>query len=190
MFNNSSKNADAEKRLNPFSDVDPHYVDALLSNELHQMDFRTRNEIQEEIHGVRTLAKKETPEMIESSLLALEQEVRDIVDKEAYDESQEYPDTYVNTHAFRLKFLRAEVFNAKAAATRMVTFLEMMKDYYGPKGLVHPPRMNDLGKAEMELLKSGGHQLLPSCDRSGRRIAIWIGSHGKGFSVYSRVCSF
>lgn len=52
-------------------DVNPDYVDSLLSEELRQLDFKTRDEIQEEVHGVRSLARQETPELIERSLKKL-----------------------------------------------------------------------------------------------------------------------
>ena len=188
MLESRAEESVEEKRRDLLSDIDPTYVDTLLANELSQMDFKTRDEVQEELHGVRNLAKEETPEMIEKSMRRLDDELRNIPRKEAYDESQQHPNTYVNTHEFRLKFLRAEVFDEKATAKRIVLFLDMMKEYYGPEALVRPPRMSDLGKAEMELLRSGGEQILPSCDRSGRRVLIFIGAHGKGYSVYSRVC--
>ena len=182
-----SSDSTEEKHRDLLSDIDPKYVDTLLANELRQMDFKTRDEVQEELHGVRMLAKEEFPEMIELSMRRLEEELNRTPTKEAYDESQQHPNTYVNTYAFRLKFLRAEVFAIKATAKRMVLFLDMMKEYYGPEALVRPPRLSDFGNDEMELLKSGGEQILPSCDRSGRRILVFIGAHGKGYSVYSRV---
>lgn len=181
----------AVHRTHLLKDVNPDDVDTLLANELRQMDFKTRDEVQEELHGVRNLAKDESPEMIARAMHQLELEVQAIPQKDAFNESQTHPNTYVNTYGFRLKFLRVDVFNEKLAAIRMVKFLDMVRDYFGPEALIRPPRMSDLGKAEMELLRSGGEQLLPSCDRSGRRILIFIGSHGKGYSVYSRVrCLF
>ncbi|KAG7348413.1 hypothetical protein IV203_017118 [Nitzschia inconspicua] len=168
-------------------DVNPSFVDNLLSNELRQLDFKTRDEIQEEVHGVRKLARQETPELIETSLAQLQEEIDQIPQKDEYDEAQQYPQTYVNTEAFRLKMLRSELFNPKAAAIRLVKFLEFMKEYYGPELLTRPPRFSDLGTEELDLLKAGGQQILPCRDRSGRRIAIFIGGHGLGYRVYTRL---
>jgi hypothetical protein len=168
-------------------DVDPAYVDTLLSDELRQLDFKTRDEIQEELHGVRTLAREETSEMIETALIQLQKELDNIPLKKAYDESQMHTYTYVNSRAFRIKMLRGDLFDEKAAAIRIVKFLEFMKDYYGPEILIRPPRLSDLGEEEMELLKAGGMQMLPCRDRSGRKMFIIIGGHGLGYSVYSRV---
>ena len=125
--------------------------------------------------------------MIKTSLIRLQVALNEISDKKAYDESQTYPNTYVNTKAFRIKFLRSELYNEQAAAVRIVNFLEVMRDYFGLEVLFRPPRLSDLGKEELDLLKGGGAQLLPCRDRSGRRIITVIGGHGLGYEVYSRV---
>lgn len=107
--------------------------------------------------------------------------------KKAYNESQQHLDTYVNSKAFRMKILRADLFDEAAAAMRLVKRLEFMKEYYGSEVLRRPPRSSDLGKEELELLKSGGMQVLPCRDRSGRRMVICMGGHGHEYKVFTRV---
>ena len=189
MFASSSSNDDQNSNKPPhiIKDINPDYVDTLLSNELKSLTFQDRNAIQEELHGVGSLARQESKEMIELSLQRLNDAINDIPNKPAYDISQTYPDTYVNTTNFRLIFLRAELFNEISAAKRMVKFLEMIREYYGDFALRRPIRMDDLGKEELDLCKKGGFQILPCRDRSGRKVYMFIDNHGMGFSVYSRV---
>jgi hypothetical protein len=168
-------------------DVNPDYVETLLSNELKSLTFQDRNAIQEELHGVGSLARPETKEMIELSIQRLNDAINDTPNKSAYDKSQTYPDTYVNTTSFRLIFLRAELFDEIAAAKRMINFLDMIHEYYGDAVLRRPICMNDLGKQELDLCKKGGFQVLPCRDRSGRKVWMFIDNHGLGYSVYSRV---
>jgi hypothetical protein len=54
---------------------DQRFVDELLSKEMLQLSVKDRNDIQEEIHGVKCLAVEETPELISNSLRELSDEI-------------------------------------------------------------------------------------------------------------------
>mmetsp|Transcript_13515 Transcript_13515/g.31774 ORF Transcript_13515/g.31774 Transcript_13515/m.31774 type:complete len:712 (-) Transcript_13515:1015-3150(-) len=54
---------------------DPNVVDELLTKEMFNLSVRDRNDIQEEIHGVRCLAVKETPDLVKRSLEELTKEI-------------------------------------------------------------------------------------------------------------------
>lgn len=54
---------------------DPDAVEDLLTKEMNRLSVRDRNDIQEEIHGVKCLAIKETPELIKESLELLQIEI-------------------------------------------------------------------------------------------------------------------
>jgi len=172
--------------------IDPCEVDQILSRELQNLDVQDRESINEEVHGVRCLAPTETIEMLNASLMKLSQELDLISDKPAYERSQQLGlantrnnnnnagagaalhgggGTYVNTVNFRLKFLRCELFDAKKAAARLVTFLDLIWYLFGKEELLlRPLRITDLDKKEMAILKTGNFQLLPYRDRSGRRV--------------------
>ena len=49
----------------------PQEVDELLSKELLELNVQDRNDIQEEIHGVKCLGVEETPQMIATALRLL-----------------------------------------------------------------------------------------------------------------------
>ena len=123
-------------------------VDELLSRDLQNMKFEDRNKVYEEIHGVTTLCPDETPDLVQRSLYELQLAIDAIPleNKMAYEEAKQYPTTYVNELDFRLRFLRAELFDVQNAAQRMAKWLDLVKIYYGTVALQRPPKLSDLGK--------------------------------------------
>lgn len=159
-------------------DVDnPDVVDELLSKELMQLSVNDRNEILEEIHGVRCLAPAETPEMIENALSELERELENGVPedrKRAYEMSQELSKTYVNETDFRLRFLRCELFDTHKAALRICEFLDLVMQLFGDFALRRPIVLDDFSKEELRDFRKGLYQFLPFRDRVGRKIVTII----------------
>eukprot|EP00532_Pseudo-nitzschia_australis_P012990 CAMPEP_0168209418 /NCGR_PEP_ID=MMETSP0140_2-20121125/2607_1 /TAXON_ID=44445 /ORGANISM="Pseudo-nitzschia australis, Strain 10249 10 AB" /LENGTH=458 /DNA_ID=CAMNT_0008135913 /DNA_START=105 /DNA_END=1482 /DNA_ORIENTATION=+ len=178
-----------EKMMNS---LNPNDVDQILIKDLSKLSIEDRELINEELHGVRCLAPTETPDMLDASLLELSEELDSVCVKRAFDRSQELAllqanskayggaGTYINTADFRLKFLRCELFDAKKAAFRLVSFLDLLMDaFHGNEELLlRPLRISDIGKTGMAMLKSGRYQLLPYRDRSGRRIFTVVQNFG------------
>jgi len=174
----------------------PTEVDNLLSKEFLQLSLRDRNAISEEIHGVLTLAPKESPQLLDAALVQLSEEIDLIPDnspiKAAYLKSQqqvclqeelEFPNnknknTYVNDRNFRLRFVRCELFDAKKAAIRMLKFLDIASDIFGEIVLKRPIHLADFTKEELKIMRFGVIQILPYRDRSGRPIFAWVGDFG------------
>ncbi len=154
-------------------------VDSLLSRALFQLSMNERSAMEEEIHGVRCLAPEETPQLLQSSLQKLSMvlasdEIIPVDQKLAYLQSQQLPSTYINGDEFRLRFLRLTLFDVVKAAQRMVRFIDVAVIFFGDAVLERPVRLQDLSKKEVQLLRSGKHQLMPFRDRSGRRIICSI----------------
>jgi len=161
----------------PERSIDMH---ALVSKEVLQYNLEERNAVYEEIHGVRSLCPDESaPGMLDNALEQLAEELFKLPQKQkrAYAQSQQYNDTYVNEPDFRLRFLRAELFDAKKAALRMARFLEVCVEFFGVDKLRSPIRLTDFSRKEMKVFNMGRIQLLPYRDRSGRRIVVGIPSH-------------
>mmetsp|Transcript_5846 Transcript_5846/g.12036 ORF Transcript_5846/g.12036 Transcript_5846/m.12036 type:complete len:468 (-) Transcript_5846:199-1602(-) len=165
----------------------PDAADSLLASELNSMTVADRTHVFEEIHGVAPFPKEEnSSEALERSLHLLSEALDRIEEKPAFDEAQrmvreEGATTFVNDDYFRLRFLRAEEFRPQQAAERMVQNLELLHRYVGQEGLRRPIRMSDLDETSIAVMKTGSFQLLPSRDRSGRRIAVRIGPLGLDF---------
>ena len=179
-------------------------LDDIIAKDFMELSFQDRNAISEEMHGVSTLSPIETPEMVTNAVHRLSMEIAAIRHKPSYDRSQQWNSisptmgidcpqsiysynsetlsagthsTYVNTLDFRLRFLRADLFDAKKAANRLVNFLDMVMELYDGNDelLRRPIGLNDLNsKEEKDYLKLGNHQLLPFRDRSGRRVVAMV----------------
>eukprot|EP00536_Pseudo-nitzschia_multiseries_P009257 jgi/Psemu1/241958/estExt_Genewise1.C_2540014 len=158
-----------------------------MSKELLKLSLNDRNAILEETHGVRCLAPCETPDMIRSALDELQTEIdkTPMHKKCAYlrsQHSQEYilPDgtkatpTFVNSDDFRLRFLRASLFDTQQAAELMLKYLEVALEFFGTCALFRPVELRDFTKEELTKYKRGNGQNLPFRDRFGRRVMIII----------------
>jgi len=95
--------------------------------------------------------------------------------------------SFVNGVDFRLRFLRADLFDAKRAATRLVNFLDFARELFGDFVLRRPVKITDLSKEEMDLLRCGNAQLCPFPDRTGRRVIAYTGDFGiTNYSLHLR----
>jgi hypothetical protein len=104
--------------------------------------------------------------------------------------NNKYP--YIRSFWFCIKLLRSELFDIKKAVDRYMLCIDFLVDYFGLFALERPLFLNDLNKEEHKLLKEGQLQLLPSRDRSGRRVAVFLGSFGYGYSHMNRfrICMY
>ena len=186
------------------SATDKEYLSAttkLISKEQHKLSYKERNFIHEEIHGVACNAKIETPEMLQYYLTKLSSELDQLVlsdhrnNANASSLSAGYllsrrgfgTETYVNKVSFRLRFLRAENFDARKAAIRLMTFMNLLLEIFGAFALSRPIKLTDFKRSEIKVLQSGWLQVLPFRDRSGRRLFIWIGHLGVNVEAILRV---
>lgn len=110
-----------------------------------------------------------------------------ILAKPAYDRAMAMDGRLVHDRGFRLKFLRANQFDATKAAWNFTRYLELLCKYFGPEALTRPLLFSDLTGAEIDLLRLGHMQLLPTRDRSGRRLINVFGLYRKEHSVASKV---
>jgi len=147
--------------------------DALVAYELNQLSFEERVRLANDIHGIQPVSIQEEPQLLSTSLEQLSIELDSIPkkNKTAYEISQTFPKTYVNTKEFRLIFLRCECFDARKAAQRIVCYLDVIRWAFGEEVLERDLRLSDLDGRTLQYLKAGLIQVLPGRDRSGRRIA-------------------
>jgi len=150
------------------------------------------------MHGVSCCSPKENPVLIAESLEKLEQELESLpdTDNEMYLMSQALYDrkdstqadgSYVNDKAFRLRFLRTELFDPSRAAMKMASFLNVVGHLFGEYALQRPIRLSDFTEEEMQAFRTGNLQLLPFRDRSGRRIIVGVEGLAIQFASKTRV---
>jgi len=178
--------------------LDPSSIDAILTKEILQLNSSDRNNIYEEIHGVRCMAPEESPQLLQTALEELDAELAKIPESEkrAFSyasgissnscSTDRSTPNYVDTDEFRLRFLRCELFNAQKAARRLVSYLDLITNTLpfekaGLEVLKRPIMLSDFSEPEQIIIRKGHLQLLPFRDRSGRRVLAGVASLGISF---------
>ena len=158
--------------------ADQKQVDATLAQDLNQLSLQERETAYEELHGVAPEIE-ETPELVSEHLAMLQTELMKIQDKPAYDLAYQMDSSYIDSRKFRLMFLRAERFDAKLAAQRLVTFLEKKRHFFGDDSLVRSlNQRQDLTPDDLATMKAGANQILTVRDNSGRMVIVDLGACG------------
>jgi hypothetical protein len=164
-------------------------IDKIMAMELNQLSLKDREDICNEIHGVHSLAVPETPDFVAQKLEEMDRlltthhssatALMTLLHHQsptgccnAYEDALRLGSPYIQDPNFRIMFLRADLFDASKAASRMMNFLELLRDYFGTDALMRLPyaSLNDLTANEIQLLKKGVIQVLPGRDSAGRRI--------------------
>ncbi len=182
-------------------------VEKIWAKELYEMNSGEREDINNEIHGVRSSRTvDETPKLVSDSIVALRHYIERRIDaisegggdhffladatREAYqrirallprEEGTILP--YIHTQKFLIKFLRASFFDIKKAGKRYFRCLYLMYEMFGDIALQRPLMLIDLTAREQQYLRKGQIQLLPCRDRIGRRIFAYSGREDKSFTV-------
>ena len=77
---------------------------------------------------------------------------------------------------FRLRFLRAELYDIGKAALRYFKNLNYLLRYFGNYALMRPLELSDLTSFQRQILESGKLQILLHRDRMGRRMLLVFGN--------------
>jgi hypothetical protein len=182
-----------------------------------QMSLQQREDINEEIHGVRSLAVPETAELSSQSLVSMDQAINTQIQQLQLQRQPQHPASssssyssiestlstqlpaYLESHRmriiqfnqpeFRLKFLRAALFDPSVAAAKFLGFLQLVRDVLGLEALLKFPTfsLNQFAFDEHALLREGRFQLLPGRDRAGRRIVGIFDDLGSSRSLEAKV---
>ena len=168
-------------------------VDNILNREIMQLSLQARNDIQEEIHGVKCLAPLETPEFLKRSISELDAQLNKMIILSSASTS--IPSissannnnknnalflvknlgsrSYANSAEFKLRFLRCKLFDIPQAASSLCGYLDRIHSLFGEIALERELNLyQDFTKEELREFRKGYYQLLPFRDRSGRRILI------------------
>lgn len=145
-------------------------IDDLLSEALNGLSFEERQEQQEILHGVAARIAEEA-NFIEDLLHELDAHLEDIKKNSVYGIAEHMDPSYVRARKFRVMFLRATRYDARASANRMLAFFEMKHQLFGSKKLVKDITLDDLDDDDIVCLKSGWIQLAGK-DMAGRQIIL------------------
>lgn len=173
----------------------------LISEEQSKLSYNDRNILNEEVHGVACNAQEETPEMLRYYLSKLSLELEDLVLSDYNNNANASSlstgfllsrrgygsNNYVNKADFRLRFLRAENFDVRKAAIRLMKFMNLVLEVFGAFALCRPIKLTDFKRSEMKVIQAGWVQVFPFRDRSGRRLFIWAGQMGLQYEAILRI---
>lgn len=154
----------------PGTDEEAAKVEKLLAEEMNTLSMAEHDAVSFGVHGI-AVEVQETPELLARSLIELERELQNIKKKTTYEKALAMNPTYVTDRSFRLKFLRCEDFNCKKAAIRLVLHFRQKEELFGSgEVLGRDVRLSDLDPKDLEGLKRGVFQVLPTTDISGRAV--------------------
>ena len=171
----------------PQEDPSEHAADALIAQQLTDLSKKEREKVLYDVHGI-PYPIDESPEMITESLKELEEELEKLPDKEAYNIAKSMNPDYVSNRDFRIRFLRADLFNTKDAALRIARHFECKVELFGREKLCKDIVQDDLNEDDIEALYSGFFQILPFRDPKGRLISLtYPHAKNRAFSCISKV---
>ena len=168
--------------------------DDRTARELRQMEQTEREEVWADIVAQSACTtyeiNPEEPDFIQQCLYTLDNEISKFKasSKLAYEQSLAVNPDYASNKSFKLMFLRADRFNAKHSAKRMVEYFALKKELFCQSGfgshsndsdcneddkldiLGRDITIDDLTAEEQDIVASGRVRFLPEPDHAGRRI--------------------
>ena len=143
-------------------------TEALLVSGLNQMSIQEQSEALEDVHCVRQ-DLQETPDMIQQSLAEFDQLVR-ATENVIYEKAVHKNRSYVEDSAFRLIFLRANLYDTGRSVRQMLNFLHQKAKHFGLDNITRDITIHDMNQADMVLVQSCMYHIQDSTDRNDRVI--------------------
>lgn len=164
-----------------YNPVAPADMDALVAKQMAELSMKDREKVYFDIHGVADEIP-ETPEFIDNKLQEFDYEFKQLISPssssnpdwvKAYELAYSLSPDYVSNRAFRLSFLRADLFDPAQAAQRFARHWQAKLELFGPEALVQSITQDEhLTPDSIEALYSGLSQYLPLRDRAGRLVVV------------------
>lgn len=137
-------------------------LDALYAKDMFELMGEEQNDALHDIHGVSD-AVAETPDFVQKHRQLLKQELLLLVSRPrqktfAYQQARQENPTYIGSAGFQLMFLRADRWEARDAAARLVNFLESKLQMFGPALLTRRVTILEISKDNQKSLDSGFFQ--------------------------------
>lgn len=169
--------------------------DAYIAEALHNMSTEQRDHLYQELHGVVDMIE-ETPDFLSASFAELRQELEVQTSKtsasgslncRAFLLAEKQNSGYVHSEFWYKAFLRAERFDVKAAAIRMIRFYDYKESAFGEDNLCTEVTQELLSPDDMKVYRKGFSQILPCRDAAGRSIQILFPNLTKDFGTPDRM---
>jgi hypothetical protein len=152
-------------------------ADALVAKDMNELSMAERERVLHDIHGVSDIPEEDVSK-VTAKFAALDRAIQKNITKgSAYEQALSTSEGYVKDYSSRLKFLRADCFDAEKAAKRMLAFFEQKLRIFGRDKLTKDITLQDLNEEDLKVLNNGHLQLLPQRDRAGRLICCNVRSY-------------
>lgn len=144
----------------------------LIAKELNQLSMQERAIVYEQLHGVADeTPDNESPESLCALSEKMLEEAKRIRDRSAFDKAMFLGPSYVTDVDFLSMFLRAENYDAKLAARRVVRHFQFKLELFGEERLARPILYADLDEDDRHAFHLGRVQILAERrDRAGRLV--------------------
>lgn len=153
-------------------ETDPEDVAALIASEMNSLTLEQRKAIYDDVHGVTNHREQETPDVTANLLRDFHDAVRKIRYKPEYEKAAFLNPDYVLDRNIVLMFLRAEDYNTKRAARRIVNHYKHKMELFGIDKLARPITFDDLSQDDKDAALTGAYQRLYLPDQSGRSVIM------------------
>jgi hypothetical protein len=138
-------------------------VDAIFAAAAAQLSIEQTLSAQEDLYGVvRKVPEKEQHGRIPALIQILRARLGAVKQKRgtAYELAEQIDRTYVDSHDFQLKFLRANKYEPQQAAEQIIKFFDMKLMLFGRDKLAKDITLDDLDDDDQSCLKNGHSQVL------------------------------
>ena len=145
--------------------------------------------LRDELLGSHIRMASESPDFIADQIQKMDIALDNMntSEKSAYVEACRRSPQIATDTEFRLKFLRAELFDPGLAAHRLTQYFEFIRQWFGADGLEQRISQFNLDMDDLEALSSGGLQLLQQKDGAGRSILFFRMSDSRYKSIINMV---
>lgn len=147
-------------------------VDAILVQGMQDLSFDELQREQEDLHGVGDLIDRENQREMDSLLKAFDDYIQCRKKNTVYESAEMLDHEYVRNPDLRMQFLHGHRWVPNHAAEQFLKFLEIKKQLFGMDKVVKDITLDDLDEDDKENLLGGSLQILPTTDRSGRKIVL------------------
>ena len=159
----------------PASNPKSSDIVAQTAKDLNELSSEAREKLFEEVNGISS-TEDEDPELVEQCLEGFEEEIEQVqLDKSAYNLAMAMRPQLRKDREFRLMFLRAECFDLRRAARRIVQHFECKRTLFGDEKLAKRITYEDLDDDDKAYLSGGSFQILQSKDQTGRTVIFVYG---------------
>mmetsp|Transcript_40308 Transcript_40308/g.97339 ORF Transcript_40308/g.97339 Transcript_40308/m.97339 type:complete len:520 (+) Transcript_40308:97-1656(+) len=164
-------------QLKELASPETKQTEDFLTSEFNQLSEEEQTKALNDLYCVGE-ELSENPNLIEKSLAEFEQQLRNgnfPIIQTALKQNR----SYVEDASFRLKFLRANMYNVAKSVNQMVNFLGHKATYFGVDKIARDITLEDLTQEDIELMLSGFYHIQEGTDQGGR-VIVYMFNHMLG----------